>query len=173
MRYRAGSIAQRPGFWEGLQLTTVKRRLTKLVLTRWALLRHPMTVGARALVIEDGKVLLVRHGYAPGWHFPGGGVETGETAAEACVRELREEAGLRALGAPELLGLYFNPAFGGRDHVALFRVDAFERGPEPTFGREIAGRGWFPLDALPDEASSATRRRLAEIAGKRAGDGMW
>jgi cysteine synthase B len=53
-----------------------------------------------ALADRDGKVLLARR--APGqnlagmWEFPGGKVEPGETAAQALVRELREELGVRA-----------------------------------------------------------------------------
>ncbi|GLK69317.1 NUDIX domain-containing protein [Hansschlegelia plantiphila] len=154
-------------------MATLKTRLVRLGASRWGRLRRSMTLGARALLIEDGRALFVRHGYTPGWHFPGGGVEPGETAAEACVRELREETGVVAVSAPELVGLYFNPAFGGRDHVALFRVEQFSIGSEPPAGREIAERRWFALDAPPAEATPATRRRLAELRGERTPDGRW
>jgi 8-oxo-dGTP pyrophosphatase MutT (NUDIX family) len=53
-------------------------------------------------------VLLVRHSYTPGWYFPGGGVDTGETSADAARRELIEETGLEALGELKLIGFFHN-----------------------------------------------------------------
>jgi 8-oxo-dGTP diphosphatase len=51
-------------------------------------------------VVHDGqgRLLLVRRGHAPSaglWSVPGGRVEAGESEAEAVVRELAEETGLR------------------------------------------------------------------------------
>jgi 8-oxo-dGTP diphosphatase len=48
-----------------------------------------------ALIVEDGKLLIVRHGPLskhPGkWEFPGGKTKAGETPEEALIREIREE----------------------------------------------------------------------------------
>ncbi len=51
---------------------------------------------ATALVIRDGKVLLVRDPNESTFVFPGGGVDRGESCASAVVRELHEETGLVA-----------------------------------------------------------------------------
>ncbi len=61
--------------------------------------RHRMAVAAHLLLRdEDGKVLFARRantGYADGqWSVPAGHVEVGETLAEACAREVREEVGV-------------------------------------------------------------------------------
>ena len=54
-------------------------------------------MGVGAVVIHEGKVLLIRRGKDPlrgRWLVPGGTVERGETLEEALVREVEEETGL-------------------------------------------------------------------------------
>ena len=67
---------------------------------------------AGCLVIESGRVLLLRRGIEPQigkWTFPGGYVDVGESPAAAALRETREEVGMRVeLG--RVLGVYADPA---------------------------------------------------------------
>lgn len=92
---------------------------------RWA---RGVTLGVRGLVIDkDQRIFLVTHTYVPGWQLPGGGVEPGETMAEALARELVEEGNIEILEPPVLHGLFFNSRVSQRDHVALFIVRSFRQ----------------------------------------------
>ncbi len=126
-------------------------------------MKRGMTLGVRGAVLRGNEVLLVRHGYTPGWHLPGGGVEPGETFEEALAKELLEEGNVRVKGAPQLHGLFQNRNASARDHVAVYVVRDFDYGGPlaPTF--EIMEAKFFPLNALPEDTTQSTRRRLSEI----------
>src|SRR5689334_5378720 len=109
----------------------------------WWRLKRPMTLGVRGLAFDAaGRVLLIRHTYAKGWHLPGGGVERGENARDAVVREMAEEGGVEATATPELFGFYSNHANHPGDHIALYRFSAW-RACAPLANGEIAERGFF------------------------------
>jgi ADP-ribose pyrophosphatase YjhB (NUDIX family) len=132
------------------------------------------TLGARAMVIDgNGRIFLVKHSYVEGWHLPGGGVETGETLLEALTRELAEEGNIRIGAAPQLYGVYFNKRASRRDHVALFIVRDFRQDGNPRPNHEIVAHGFFPIDALPEDATRATRARVAEVFGGAAVSELW
>ena len=136
--------------------------------------RDLVTLGAQGLVIGEGdRVLLIRHGYRPGWHFPGGGVEIGEMIEAALERELYEEAGVVLKGPAEFRGLYSNfPYFPG-DHIALFVVREWEQPAIPRANAEIAEQGFFHWRAVPETTQPGTRRRLAEVFGGAAAPASW
>jgi 8-oxo-dGTP pyrophosphatase MutT (NUDIX family) len=115
----------------------------------------------------------VRHGYRPGWHFPGGGVEFNETIETALARELLEEAGIVVEAPPKLFGIYANfHAFRG-DHIALFIIETWSQPQVPAPGHEIAEHGFFALDALPDDIAAGTRARLDEIFAGARRSSLW
>lgn len=132
------------------------------------------TLGTRAMVVDGtGRIFLVKHSYVEGWHLPGGGVETGETLLEALSRELAEEGNIRLGAAPQLFGIYFNKRISRRDHVALFIVRDFRQDGSPQPNHEIVEHGFFPLDALPEDTTRATRARVAEVFGGAAVSELW
>lgn len=139
-------------------------RFRNFLFHTYFLFRRPMTLGVRAIVIDETKnaVFLVRHTYVPGWHLPGGGVDRGETFGQALDKELREEGNIVLTARPELFALYKNAQASPRDHVALYVCRSFTQIQPKGRDIEIAETGFFPLDELPEGTTLATKRRLQE-----------
>ncbi|HPG89986.1 MAG TPA: NUDIX domain-containing protein [Hyphomicrobium sp.] len=141
--------------------------LSKLVtrgLQRYWRVSRGLTLGAQGCVIDaNNRVLLIRHTYRPGWHFPGGGVEKGETIEFALQRELEEEAGIVIDGRPRLFGLYANNDLFPGDHIALFVVRSWRQPHIPKPNHEIAEQGFFGLGDLPGDVNAATHTRIKEV----------
>lgn len=139
------------------------------------LLRRPMTLGARGVVYDTERrsVFLIRHTYVPGWQLPGGGVEHGETMLEALTREVREEGNIELTAPPVLASIHLNRHVSRRDHVALYFITAFRQTAPMTPNREIAEAGFFPVDALPDDVTSGTRRRIRETVFGEPASPFW
>lgn len=149
-------------------------RLVSLGLHTYWRFSRGMTLGVRAVVLDDqAQVFLIRHTYVPGWHLPGGGVETGETALEALTRELREEACIAIDVPPVLTGVFFNRQTSPRDHVLVYVIRQFTILGIKQPDREIAEAGFFPIDNLPEGTTAATRRRLAEILDRAKPSTTW
>jgi len=123
--------------------------------------------GACAVVLDDdGRVLLVKRKDFRLWVLPGGGLEDGETAEAAAVRETAEETGYQIaieryvgryilIGGP--LGRSETDCFVGR----LIGGEAIENGPE------TAAVGWFDPGRLPRRFLDTHRLRLADALANR------
>ncbi len=121
--------------------------------------RYPArpVVGVGAVVIHEGRVLLVQRGREPlrgYWSIPGGAVETGETLIDALRREVLEETGLTV--DPLFLTAVFErlmPDAEGRTefhYVLIDYVCALPTGENPDdteqAGDDAAALGWFDLE---------------------------
>lgn len=129
------------------------------------------TIGARALVLQDNHILLVKHTYMPGWYTVGGGVELGETGIQALTRELQEEVGIDLCEAPSILGFYHNRSQKRDDYVIVYVCNAFKK--REVVSQEILEERWFPLNLLPHDISPATKRRIEEYLGHRPLSDQW
>jgi len=68
-----------------------------------------LAVGCSATVLDEfGRMLLVRRADNGRWAVPGGYMEPGESVAEACAREVKEECGLE-VDVQELIAIYSSP----------------------------------------------------------------
>ena len=132
----------------------------------------PLTLGSRAIVVQDEKVLLVRLSYVKGWYLPGGGVAKGESFYSGAIRELKEECGI----VPKklvLFGLYFTTRHGKVDHVAIFLVTEFSWLTDNSKDPEIDEMRFFPFDSLPEETTPATKRRIQEYLSGSPRSDQW
>ncbi len=133
----------------------------------------------RALILdENDSVLLVRFDWEgldlPGgfWANPGGGIERGESRADALARELQEEVGLRltSLG-PEVwtkTALFPMSGWDGQvDHIHLVRVPHFAPQPQLSVDQLLAENvqeiRWWKLDELADSHATFAPRALPAL----------
>lgn len=118
-------------------------------------------VAAGIIQRENGEILAVQRGYGPMaglWEFPGGKVEHGETPAEACERELREELDVRVTNLRDFYTLEYDyPDF----HLSMtcffcqLAQDEAEKDVQANDGqqamrwvhtRSLATLTWMPAD---------------------------
>jgi 8-oxo-dGTP diphosphatase len=133
-------------------------------------LRRPVVGVAVAARTESGRWVLIRRRDTGGWALPGGTVEWGETLRETARRELMEEAGVRLLSAPELIGIYSKPERDYRFHAVTVLLAATVSTPEqaPKNPLEILEVGTFSEAELPNEFSLSMTDLLADArAGRR------
>jgi 8-oxo-dGTP pyrophosphatase MutT (NUDIX family) len=131
----------------------------------------PAVLGVSGAVFDsEGRVLLVRHSYAPGWHLPSGGVKRGEHPDSAVRRELAEELGLSG-GRFRFAGFYARKAGWVSAPVAFYRVDDAVVNFRPNL--EVRAICFADPLAAPRGTGRGSLRRLAELAGKAEISPYW
>jgi 8-oxo-dGTP pyrophosphatase MutT (NUDIX family) len=151
-------------------MINVKKLLYKLAKFKWFLTR-PMTLGVRILLVQDEKVLLVKHTYQDAWYLPGGGVKKGETLVEAIRRECEEELGAQ-LKDVQLFGAYSNFYEYKNDHITIFLSTNFTI--NGNMDTEIEDYDFFSIHDLPTQTSPGSKKRIEEyVKGDYPKHGKW
>jgi ADP-ribose pyrophosphatase YjhB (NUDIX family) len=138
---------------------------------------HPVT-SAAAVVFMGDTVLLIRRGFPPRagiWTFPGGAVEVGETAREACAREVLEETGLTVNVGPVVDAVDIMEQDGSRYRYHftvldfLAEIDPSSGGLQPA--SDACAAVWAPLDDLARyDLAPLAQHVLARALWMRAGE---
>lgn len=119
-------------------------------------------------VIENEKVLLTKREDFEVWCLPGGGVEEGESLAEAGIREVKEETGLD-VELTRLVGVYSRMGGGMQDiHAVLYAAKPIggELRTQPNETIEVT---YFPFDELPNEMLFGHKRRTEDAVNQISG----
>ena len=128
----------------------------------------------RLMIVDERRVLLVTHWYAPwAWTLPGGSVEKNETGEVAAIRDAWEETGFTVNSIAGEIGTYTR-VMGKRDKLTVYYTGDFHGSLAMKPNLEIMARSWFDMDSLPKELSPANRRRIqAYRDGVRSEHGKW
>ncbi len=120
------------------------------------------------VLVEDGKVLLVKRGREPfkgQWALPGGMIEEGETAEQCARREMREETGLD-VEPVKLVGVYSDPDRDPRGIiVAAWLVK--RTGGSVKGGDDADEAKWFPLGRSPKLCTDHPKILADALAGMK------
>ncbi|HAX68454.1 MAG TPA: NUDIX domain-containing protein [Anaerolineales bacterium] len=109
-------------------------------------------------VIHEGKILLTQREDFETWILPSGGVEDGESIAQAAIRETKEETGLD-VELTRLVGIYSRLSNMAQFHAVLFSAKLIGGEIKCQPGETISV-GWFEFDELPAPLSAGHKRRI-------------
>ena len=129
-----------------------------------------LRLGSSAIIFDENKrVLLTRRTDNGEWCLPGGAMDSGESAAEACIREVWEETGLR-VRVKRLVGVYSDPnqlvvyPDGNKAFVVALSFEAEIVGGELGLSAETTDAGFFTLKEMETMSMLGNHRSRVEDA---------
>ncbi len=134
-----------------------------------------LRLGCSAVLFDETrqKVLLTQRTDNGRWCLPGGAMEAGESAAEACEREVWEETGLK-VRVTRLLGVYSNPdqlviyADGNKAFFVVLNFEVEIISGELGLSNETTAFGYYTLgqmESMPMHAQHLSRVEDALLGG--------
>ena len=107
-------------------------------------------VGSSAVIFDNAKekILLTQRSDNKQWCIPGGRIEPGESAEEACIREVLEETGL-LVSVKRIIGIYSNPdriveyMDGNKYQVVVINFEAEVTGGKLATSNETIAYGYY------------------------------
>ena len=130
-----------------------------------------LRLGCSAVIFDETrtKILLTRRTDNGFWCLPGGGIESGESAAEACEREVLEETGL-GVRVKRLVGVYSDPnqliiyPDGNKIHVVALSFEAEVIHGELGLSNETTEAGFFSLKEMETMPLLGNHKKRVEDA---------
>jgi 8-oxo-dGTP pyrophosphatase MutT (NUDIX family) len=126
-----------------------------------------------AIFDEQGRILLTRRADNGQWCMPGGAVESGESVAEACEREVYEETGLQ-VRVKRLVGVYSHPdqlvvyPDGNKAHIVALHFEAEVLGGKLGLSNETTDFGYFAMEEIQGmELLGRHRERIIDTLENR------
>ena len=131
-----------------------------------------LRVGCSAAIFDEHRrILLTRRADNGQWCLPGGGMESGESTAEACEREVFEETGLR-VRVKRLVGVYSHSdqlvvyPDGNKAHIVALHFEAEVFSGELGLSDETIDFGYFTLEEMQDmEVLGRHKERILDTLG--------
>ena len=130
-----------------------------------------LRVGCSATIFDSKreKVLLTQRTDNGRWCLPGGMMESGESASEACIREVWEETGLN-VRVTRLIGVYSNPdqlvvyADGNKAFFVVLSFEAEIISGELGLSNETTAFGYYSLSEMESMLMHGEHKQRVEDA---------
>ena len=126
-----------------------------------------MGLAVNVAVLHENKILLTQREDFETWILPSGGVEEGESLAQAAIRETKEETGLD-VELTRLVGVYSRLGSFSPGYMVLFAARPIGGEIRCQPGETIAVE-WFNFDQLPSPLSAGHKRRIADAISGASG----
>ena len=127
--------------------------------------RYPI-VAVGAVVIHEGKILLVKRGKPPSqnlWAIPGGKIRHGESMQSAAEREILEETGLTVKATQPVHVFDLIQRNNNKiefHYVIVDLLTSYVTGQAHAAG-DASDAGWFSPDELPDSLDKNTHEFIS------------